>query len=488
MTHGIRSGVTACCLLGLLALLPPASADVPPDLQRQIDKAIDRGVAHLKKTQSAKGTWSYGHYEAGTTALAAWTLLECGEPPNSPAVQKAVEFVRQASTTLNTTYEVSLAILLFDRLGDRGDVVLIESLAARLLGGQGTRGTWSYVATLVPQGETLRLKAHLDRLAGKRTVPQVLPKERPKSARPNPAKLSPETVQLLRLYGSRTRVDFEGDNSNVQFAALALYVARRYNIPSDEALIAVDRHFRATQNPNGGWAYDPPHPESTASMTCAGLLGLAIAHGLYAEQKGAKEKNLLKDKSLVAGLHALSTVVGDPAPGAATVQTLANGGRSYYFLWTLERMAVIYGMKKINGKDWYHWGAQLIVGNQATDGSWKGEFHEGNCDTCFALLFLKRANVAPELTSIMEKKNKQLEKLPDLGTFIGKDPIKPGIEGGGKQQPAPPDEIDEVSAAAVPQARAPLPPAHHRLVAANDEKVAASGRRSRWSARTIAGT
>ena len=41
-----------------------------------------------------------------------------------------------------------------------------------------------------------------------------------------------------------------------------------------------------------------------------------------------------------------------------------------YFLWTLERVGVLYNRREIAGKDWYAWGAELLVDHQAEDGSW----------------------------------------------------------------------------------------------------------------------
>ena len=58
-------------------------------------------------------------------------------------------------------------------------------------------------------------------------------------------------------------------------------------------------------------------------------------------------------------------------------------------------------LKTIGGKDWYGWGAQILLGNQAPDGHWRGAFYNGtspHVDTCFALLFLKRANFVADLT------------------------------------------------------------------------------------------
>ena len=79
------------------------------------------------------------------------------------------------------------------------------------------------------------------------------------------------------------------------------------------------------------------------------------------------------------------------------------GGKSYYFFWSLERVGVILDQDKIGGHDWYAWGSEILVANQGGDGSWHGEYPPA-VDTCFALLFLKRSNVARDLTSALKGK------------------------------------------------------------------------------------
>ena len=198
-----------------------------------------------------------------------------------------------------------------------------------------------------------------------------------------------------------------GDNSNTQFAALALWVARRHGIPADQALLNVEKYYRDSQQAAGGWSYEPlPLPGSTktfigpatATMTCAGLIGLAVGRGI-ATEKG-KKVDLKKDKVLQAGLEAVGSVLTGRAPagsqGARPMRV--DGGKIYYFLWTMERMAVLYDVKVLGGVDWYRWGAEQVLSSQGADGSWRGEFQPGGSDTCFALLFLKRANVAQDLT------------------------------------------------------------------------------------------
>jgi hypothetical protein len=77
--------------------------------------------------------------------------------------------------------------------------------------------------------------------------------------------------------------------------------------------------------------------------------------------------------------------------------------RMCYYLFALEKTAEVFDVKTLGGKDWYAWGAEWLVNNQQGEGGWYGPRGEdgGNdarADACFALLFLKRANPAPDLT------------------------------------------------------------------------------------------
>ena len=67
-----------------------------------------------------------------------------------------------------------------------------------------------------------------------------------------------------------------GDNSNSQFAVLALYDAQRVGaeVSRETWELAAD-YWRSTQNDDGSWGY-MPGDAGTGSMTCAGIGGLAI--------------------------------------------------------------------------------------------------------------------------------------------------------------------------------------------------------------------
>jgi hypothetical protein len=74
-----------------------------------------------------------------------------------------------------------------------------------------------------------------------------------------------------------------------------------------------------------------------------------------------------------------------------------------YFLWSLERVAVVFDLDTIGDRDWYALGSASILAIQQPNGSWKnsegGNVAGDDVNTSFALLFLCRANIAKDLTS-----------------------------------------------------------------------------------------
>ena len=44
--------------------------------------------------------------------------------------------------------------------------------------------------------------------------------------------------------------------------------------------------------------------------------------------------------------------------------------KGHYYLWSLERVAVAYGLETIGKKNWYDWGADILVATQEMNGSW----------------------------------------------------------------------------------------------------------------------
>ncbi|HJT76094.1 MAG TPA: hypothetical protein VJ739_02740, partial [Gemmataceae bacterium] len=412
------------------------STALAPVVSPSREQATARGVAYLEGLQQPGGTWDFGQVgqtrdvagpNVGATALAGLTLLECDVPADDPHVRKAASVVRGAALQLTMTYAMSLSIFFLDRLGDSADEILIDSLAVRLLAGQNpTTGGWSYDCPPLPEADIKQVQA----LLGQRNDAAHAPKGQ-RTLKDLPEVIQAELKQLSRLDAATVPPNLPGDNSNSQFAALALWVARRQGIPVDEALKRINHRFHSTQNADGGWSYiaqqtmpsaKAPGLGSNSSMTCAGLLGLALSYGSSLEatlhpagssgERGAGGAVLDpgKDERIQRGLRYLAARMGkvqewSRMPGQKTDKTppgqIGGGGNLYYSLWSLERVAAAHDLKTIGNMDWYDWGAATILENQASDGSWRGQYAPGGCDTCFALLFLRRANLAPDLTAVL---------------------------------------------------------------------------------------
>jgi len=130
--------------------------------QAKVDEAIDKGVAFLKKVQTKEGDFGWkmynlNMYEVGQCALPAYALLESGVPADDPVIQKAAAFLRPRVLVNTHTYELPLAILFFDRLGDPKDKKLIQMCALRLIAGQHRTGGWAYRCPILTDKTALDL-------------------------------------------------------------------------------------------------------------------------------------------------------------------------------------------------------------------------------------------------------------------------------------------------------------------------------------------
>lgn len=376
--------------------------------QEKINAAIAKGVAYLKKTIAARGTWleEGEEHAVGYAALPALALLECNVPPNDPVIQQAVAFVREQAPALDKTYDLGCALLLLDRLGEARDKKLIRMLAGRLLAGQTAAGGWDYKCTRLAPADAEELLRYLHKhqpkpeffnpLAGKDASKKSVTKKRPAKA----DEVSPRLRDLPLVVHQRGKLPAKSgrdDNSNTQFGLLGLWAARRHDVPVQLALELAAQRFRHTQRDNGAWGYVPREPTKN-SMTCVGLLGLAMGHGAAAEAflLAVKDKEAplpsLEDPSIKAALAALAKYINrdDDAKGLESRTDL-------YYLWTLERVGMLYRQPRFGKIDWYRWGCDIILPKQRDDGSWQDHYGQA-IDTTFALLFLRRSNLVRDLT------------------------------------------------------------------------------------------
>jgi hypothetical protein len=90
-----------------------------------------------------------------------------------------------------------------------------------------------------------------------------------------------------------------------------------------------------------------------------------------------------------------------------------NMHRHLYFLWSVERVGMIYSVPVMGGVNWYDVGTGAILRAQSPDGSWAASRSilipsiTSDINTCFALLFLRKSNFAHDLTANLKSKPKQ---------------------------------------------------------------------------------
>jgi hypothetical protein len=194
------------------------------------------------------------------------------------------------------------------------------------------------------------------------------------------------------------------DNSNSQFAMMALWVARKHDVPVERTMALVLERFHASQHGDGSWGYHFKGGGNPQTMTCVGLIGLAVGHGTAQETRAAlasATKNMTvgmvpEDRSIQNGLKKLGTYLDNPGKGRKGASMV-----NLYLLWSVERVGVLYNLKTIGNKDWYGWGVEILLAHQKSNGSWFSSSYHGSSipiDTSMALLFLKRVNFVQDLT------------------------------------------------------------------------------------------
>ncbi|WLD10167.1 prenyltransferase/squalene oxidase repeat-containing protein [Planctellipticum variicoloris] len=335
-------------------LLVSSSAFLQAQTDEEISAARLKGVEYLKFTQGKDGSWEYENHAVGITALCTLALIENGTPIYDPVVEKGYRFVRKNCAGEKQTYDLALSILLLSRVGDRQDRGQIRTMGARLLAGQTKSGGWSY------------------------SNPEV-------------------DASIFSDLRKIEKKDGAGDNSNTQFAVLGLWVSSRYGVPIDDAMIEVAARFVGEQKDDGGWPYTSKDEGSRNTMTSAGLFCLTVARAnrIRKDQKSSggtirgQKETLLSDPVYAKGLERVNAYAKGMSPGSAR-----------YFIWSIERLGVLLGVEKLGDTDWFRQGAAALLKTQKADGSWP-DSKESPSDTCFAVLFLRKANLGSDISRLL---------------------------------------------------------------------------------------
>ena len=343
----------------LLCILPgwtqraAAQAPAREGLVERVNKAIDAGVHFLRDQEKGTGNWDNLQpgsiaMPGGWTALATLALLNSGVKPDEQIIDRALRYLRTIEPT--QTYVVSLQTMVFTEAGRSEDRQRIERnvewlIKTRVMVDGMCRG-WGYGANLTPQT----------------------------------------------------------DNSNTQYALLGLHAGRQAGARIDrEVWESIRAYYIASQQPDGGWLYDPRQPPSRLTMTTAGLCGLVIS---------GMELNEGREKIQPDGRATNCGVYEENQPAKRALEWINQNltiedknhqrlhGAVYYNLYGLERTGRLTGERFLGDYDWYRVGAEFLVrpGNQHEDGSWHAPDDKyfdrwPVISTSFALLFLSKGRI-----------------------------------------------------------------------------------------------
>lgn len=314
----------------------PAAGQITAD---KVKEAIDHGVAYLQREQQEDGHWPDPvGYPGGITSLCALALLNCGVPAQDKHVQDAVNYLRKLKP--QRTYSTALQTMVFCAAEPATNMALIKRNALWLEDNQKRNGP----------------------MAGAWAYPEA-----------------------------------EGDNSNSQFALLALHEAERVGVKvNDRTWELAHKYWLDCQNPNGSWGYKP-QTGGTGSMTSAGIAALVItsdrlsrgdaeADGDQVLCCGEQQENERLDRALGWMGRNFSVHTN---PGSRGAQ-----GWLLYYLYGLERTGRLTNQRMLGGHDWYREGAELLVNTQdPLSGYWKGTGHaedDPHLATALSLLFLAK--------------------------------------------------------------------------------------------------
>lgn len=319
----------------LLVQISPGRAEITAE---EVRNSIRRGVLYLKSQQRVDGHWDdHAGQRGGVTALCTLALLSAGVEADDPVMQNAMKYLRLMGNP-EATYSTSLQTMVFCAVQPELDRISIRKNIAWLEEAQSANGGWGY---------------------------------------------------QLRSEGP--------DESNTQFAVLALHEAERAGVPvSRETWRKATTYWVKDQKPDGSWGYRGQ--VSSGSMTCAGIASLMIA-SQHIERGDAW---VIDGNVLCCGKKAIHPEIDKGLAWLGRNFSVARNPSSdnninhswvLYYLYALERVGRIGGERFIGDHDWYREGAEAIVQRQDRfRGTWSelSSFQRADISTALALLFLSK--------------------------------------------------------------------------------------------------
>lgn len=333
------------CALALLAPHSQARAqrDQPLTAER-VRSSIEGGVKYLLAEQNPRtGGWqSYAKQRGGVTALCTLALINSGVEPTDEHIKKALTYLRKIPPT--QTYSVSLQTMAMCAASPRQDLVRIQKNVEWLEQAQLEGGQWSYGL-------------------GK---------------------------------GGR------GDNSNSQFAVLALHEAERAGaIVQPKTWEKAAAYWRDCQFADGSWGYvkvkanDPRKIRGgTGSMTCAGIAATVICQGRVDTPNATVKEGFVQCCQPQEEEDRLEDALNWLGNSFSVRRNPGSRAWNYYYLYGLERVGRLTARRLIGEHDWYRAGAEYLLSQQDQfNRSWVGQGHAEDrpqIATALALLFLSK--------------------------------------------------------------------------------------------------
>ena len=336
----------------------------PAAVQAGIEGAID----YLRRNQRG-GAWEeYPGYEPGTTALCLLALLSADLTAKDKTVAAGLDYLAKFTPKAqNQTYPIALQTMVFCQADPEKYRSQIQTNVDWIIERQFKtdnvyRGGWSYTG-------------------------------------------------MEQAYSM-------ADNSNSQFAVLALYEAEKIGVKIPrEVWGEVNGYWTRLQNADGSWGYrgvpekenSPPAGQrknnsgnGTGSMTCAGIVALLVtgarrAEGASVDGNGFvcctdntdsnKENDQRIDKALdwLAEHFSVRTNPGTSANADTYI---------FYYLYGLERTGRLSARRFIGQSDWYREGAEFLLRRKGSFSQyWRAGLSLERSNivaTSFALLFLSK--------------------------------------------------------------------------------------------------
>jgi hypothetical protein len=274
----------------------------------------------------------------GYTALATLALLTAGHDAQSSPLREAIDYLKTIEP--DGTYAVAFRAQVWASLPDRFLPHLQRDVDRLIESFHWEQGGWDYLCRPVNR------------------IPRVSPSTR-------------------------------------HVAILALHAAsgRGIEVPPN-LLKRVEAATIISQQESGGWSYHAGDT-ATGSMTAAGVFSLVLVDELLNPRHRQDRRSRQRNECLQRGLAWLDDrFEASPCPGLGRCEKYPM-----YWLYSLERMALATGTRRLAGRDWLRESTAIILDRLCTkddSGRWitkKGRSHWQLRKRCFALMFLHRGRL-----------------------------------------------------------------------------------------------